>query len=134
MKKFILSLAAILICAGAYAKDTAKVRKSPEEIAAKRSAQLKEKLELTDDQKTKVYASMLDKINRKQAIKEKYKGGTDKKSMRMEMKAVEDGFDADMKSILTAEQYTKWQGIKTKQKEKHKEKRGKGPKAKKTGP
>jgi periplasmic protein CpxP/Spy len=126
MKKFILSLLAVVMAAGAYAHDSAKVKKSPAEMANKRADKLKTELNLSDEQRSKVYTTIFDKINKHQAVKEKYKGTKDKKSMRAEMKTVHDDFDASMKSILTAEQYGKWQELKSKQKEKHKEKKGKG--------
>jgi protein CpxP len=125
MKKFILSLAAVVIAAGAYAHDSAKVKKSPEQIAGKKADKLKTELALSDEQRTQVYAVVLDKVNKTRTVKEKYKDNKDKRAMRAEMKTVQADFDSSMKGILTAEQYTKWQGIKEKQKEKHKAKHGK---------
>jgi protein CpxP len=122
MKKIIFSLAAILLAAGVYAKDSTKVKKSPEEMAGKRADKLKTELSLSDDQRSKVYAALLETISKKQAIRERYKGSSDKKAMKAEMRSVHEGFDTSMKSILTSEQYTKWAEIKEKQKEKHKEK------------
>lgn len=134
MKKIIFSLAAILLAAGVYAKDSTRVKKSPEEIANKRADKLKTELSLSDDQRSRVYGALLDAITKKQAIKEKYKGSGDKKAMKTEMKSVHANLDASMKSILTTEQYNKWTDMKEKQKEKHKEKKGKGGKGKKATP
>lgn len=125
MKKIILGLAAVAMAVGSYATDSAKAKKSPEQMANKRADKLKTELTLSDEQRGRVYTAVLEKINKTRAIKEKYKGTKEKQAMHTEMKAVHDNFEASMKSILSAEQFTKWQDLKAKQKEKHKGK-GKG--------
>ncbi len=134
MKKIILSLAAMVMAVGAFAHDSAKIRKSPQEMANKKADKLKTELGLTDEQRGKVYTAVYDKISKMQAIKEKYKDNKDKKAKHAEMKTVQDNFDSSMKTILTTDQYTKWQTIREKQKEKHKDKKGKGKKSGSSAP
>ncbi len=123
MKKIILGLVAVVMATGAYAHDSARVKKSPEEMANKKADKLKVELSLTDEQRTQVYTAVLDKINKSKTIREKYQGGKDKNAMRAEMKTVKENFDAKMKTILSADQYSKWQDIRKQQKEKHKGKK-----------
>jgi protein CpxP len=123
MKKLMLGLAALAMAVGAYAQDATKETRSPEEMANKKADKLKTELSLSDEQRTSVYTALLDRINKTRAIKAKYENSKDKKAMRAEMKGVEESFDAAMKGILSADQYSKWQTLKKEHKDKRKEKR-----------
>jgi periplasmic protein CpxP/Spy len=123
MKKLMLGLAALVMAVGVYAKDSTKMKKSPEEMANKKADKLKTELNLSNEQRTSVYNAVLDKINKTQAIKAKYGDKGDKKAMRAEMRSVEENFEATMKGILSADQYSKWQTLKEEHKDKRKEKR-----------
>jgi protein CpxP len=127
MKKIILSLVAVMMAAGAYAHDTSKVKRSPEEMANRKADKLKTELGLNDDQRGKVYSVFLDKINKSEAIRAKYKDSKDKKAMKAEMKTVEGGLETSLKGILTPEQYTKWQTLREEKKQQHKEKKDNKP-------
>lgn len=127
MKQIILSLVAVMITAGAYAQDSSKVKRSPEEMANRKADKLKTELGLSDDQRGKVYTVFLDKINKREAIQAKYKDSKDKKAMKAEMKTVEETAETNLKGILTTEQFTKWQTLREERKQQHKDKKGKKP-------
>jgi len=81
---------------------------SPEQKAEKITIVLSKKLLLTEDQKTKVKAQTLAKINKNKEIKEKYPQATDKAKRKAEFDAANTEYESQMKSILTEPQYQKW--------------------------
>jgi protein CpxP len=121
MKKIILSLVAIVFAVGAFAQKGPKSEKTAEEMANKRADKLKTELSLSDEQRAKVYQAHLDKMTKMKAIKDK--NLEDKKAAAKEMKPVRDSFQANMKSILTADQYNKWEAAKKNEQATRKEKR-----------
>jgi periplasmic protein CpxP/Spy len=121
MKKIILSLFAILFAIGAFAQKGPKTEKTLEEMATKRADKLKTELSLTDEQRTKVYQAHFDKMTKMKAIKAK--NLEDKKAIAKEMKPVNDSFQANMKSILTTDQFTQWEVAKKNEQATRKEKR-----------
>lgn len=126
MKYLFLSLLAGLLAVSARANDTAKVKKSPEQRAAKQADKMKADLALSDGQRTEVYEACLKRIQDAGAVKAKYadmKGKQDSKTRRSDMKAVQATFDARMKEVLTADQYAKWSKQKEERKSKMKSKR-----------
>lgn len=127
MKQLILSIATVMFALSGFAQKGSKAQMTAEELATKRAEKLKTELSLSDDQKTKVYAAILERHNKVKAIKEKF--GDNKKGMGKELKPVRESFDASMKSILNADQLAKWETLKAQQKEKMKVKKGKGKKA-----
>ena len=116
-----LSIVAAVFAVSSFAQDAPKTIKTPEEAANKRADKLKTELGLSDDQRAKVYAAILDRVTKVRAIKAKYP--SDKKAARKEIKPINDAFDTTIKSILTAEQVTKWEALKAKGKEKRKGKK-----------
>jgi len=89
--------------------------------AKERLAKIAEELKLTDKQKTEVEAAM-------KAQAETIRGSRDAtpEERREKMQAARKAFDAKMKEILTADQYTKW--------EKTREQRGPGGEGRRGGP
>lgn len=124
MKKVILSFVAAVFAVSSFAHDSAKMKKTPEEIASKRSQKFQSELGLSDDQKSKVYVLILDKENKTNAIKKKYnKNDSISKSQRhTEMKAVKVDFETKLTALLTAEQKVKYDAMKEKEKSKRKHK------------
>jgi len=70
--------------------------------------QLKD-LDLTDKQKSKVEAIMKKQQQQRESLR---KQGTDREAMMTEMRRLESETDVELKSVLTAEQYTKYQAKK----------------------
>ncbi len=83
------------------------------EMRAKRSteAQAKE-LGLSEDQKAKFIEAKVDRINKIQALNQKY--GVAKKDHKDEYKAIQQEFKTKVNGFLTADQYTKWDEGRTK--------------------
>jgi len=69
--------------------------------------QMAKELNLTDDQKAKVKAAMEDQMTKMKAVHEDANLSPEDK--RAKMKEIHDGFVAQMKTILTPEQFEKWQ-------------------------
>jgi Spy/CpxP family protein refolding chaperone len=64
-------------------------------------------LNLTDDQKTKVKAAMEEQVTKMKAVHDDTNLTPEDK--RAKMKDIHDGYIAKMKTILTPEQFEKWQ-------------------------
>jgi len=101
----ILSLTLIMsiFCAGmsfAHGQKGQKTKGTPEERGSKRIEMMKESLDLTPDQVTKLQAAHT------QFAKEREEA---RKNNQKDMKAQKEAYDAQVKSILTPEQYQKYQ-------------------------
>ena len=88
---------------GQQAKPTSEVRATPEERAAKRVEMMKESLNLTPDQVAKLQPVQT------QFAKDQARIRNAAKENQKEMKANREAYDAQLKSILTPEQYQKLQ-------------------------
>jgi Spy/CpxP family protein refolding chaperone len=121
MKTILFSLFMALMTLGAFAQNKQdKTPKTPEEYAKVRSEKLTKELGLNADQKAKVYDLLLNKRKKIQEIRAKYPN--DKKAAHAEAKPVKEQFKADMKAVLTPEQYAKWEEM---QKQKEAERKAK---------
>lgn len=108
MKKLVLSIALVGFGTFAMAQSTtnqSENRPRPnkemmQKMQTERLAKMKEELNLTDDQVSQIKA-----LQEKQQTERK----AEQKEQREEMKARRENMNAEMKKILTAEQYTKWQ-------------------------
>ena len=87
--------------------DTAK--NSPEAKAMQHATYMEQKLKLTGSQKQQVYNLTLDKVKNTAALKTKYKG--DAKAAQPELNQLRTKYDSSIKSVLTADQQTKWKQI-----------------------
>jgi Spy/CpxP family protein refolding chaperone len=96
--------------------------KTPEERAANQTKKLTEKLALSADQATQVQAALLERMTQMQSIKGMEKGGGKR---RKAAKETMQAFDSKMKSILNADQYTKFQELREDMKEKMRKRKGK---------
>ena len=97
---------------------------TPEQKSQKNSERLEKKLSLTADQKSKVYAFTLTRIQKSGEIKASE--NKDKKSKGDAFKAVRDEYDSNVNSVLTAEQKTKWVQIKAEAKARKQENKKEG--------
>lgn len=106
MRKLIMILA---LCLGMYGISQAqdgggRMNMTPEERATKQAQRMTQALQLTADQKQQVYDLALQTAKQMEAARSS--------GDRSAMKAMRDQNDAKMKSILTADQYTKFEQIK----------------------
>ena len=81
---------------GQQAKPTSEVRATPEERAAKRMEMMQKNLDLTPEQVTKIQALQAQRTK-------------DQENARKDMQAKKEAYDAQLKAILTPEQYQKLQ-------------------------
>ncbi|PIY11343.1 MAG: hypothetical protein COZ18_04110 [Flexibacter sp. CG_4_10_14_3_um_filter_32_15] len=96
-------------------------RKDPNNRAEKRVEKWKTELSLSDAQATKVKTALVTKMTKMQALRE---AAGDEKVDKTERKAIKTAFETELKSILSAEQFTKYEQLKAEKKAKH----GKGKK------
>lgn len=87
-------------------KGPGKGHKTPAQKADRKAAKMAQELGLTADQEARVERLMLARQQETAAFKAKY--GADKKAGRPEMKAAHDRYEAQLKAILTPEQYVKF--------------------------
>jgi hypothetical protein len=119
MKKLIsFSLIALWFSIASFAQT--KEPKTPEEKAEHQTKKLTTELSLSADQSTQVKPVLLQLHQSTESIKSKYASATDKTPMKQELKTARESADSQLKTIFTADQYTKYQSIK----EDHKEQGG----------
>lgn len=96
------------------AKTTKQAPATKEQRAEQFAGRLMKELGLTADQKSKVYVAKLEQITSREALDARYPDKEVRKNHIAEYKAVQATFDGKMKTILTPEQYTKWEAQKEK--------------------
>jgi len=120
MKKIIFTLSLILMATlFAFAQESASANKSnmtAEQKAEIKSQKMAKELSLNADQQTKVKAAILKKQQAMEGLRTKY--ANDKTGMEAEKKKLKDQKDMEMKNILTADQYKKYQNMKEEKEEK----------------
>lgn len=85
----------------------AKPQKSPEQKADRHASHLAKALGLNIDQEARIEKLMLARAQETAALKAKY--GAGRKAGRADMKAAHDRYQAQLKEILTPEQYAKFE-------------------------
>jgi Spy/CpxP family protein refolding chaperone len=80
-----------------------------------RSENLKDELDLTDEQVEELDAALQARKEKAKALRAKH--GENKKALGKEMKTVNEEFRAEVKEILSEEQYAKWEAMKTEKRE-----------------
>ena len=85
----------------------AKGPKDPAKMADHRAGKMAKELGLSADQEAKVEQLLLARQQETAALKAKY--GTDRKAGRADMKAAHDRYETQLKTILTPEQFAKFQ-------------------------
>ena len=98
-----------------------KEAKTPEERAEKQTQHMTKNLGLTPDQATRIKELNLHRAQQMQAIKAKY--AEQKKGRGTEMKDIMTNWESQLKSVLSAEQYTKFQAMQEERKAKMKERK-----------
>ncbi|HPE75203.1 MAG TPA: hypothetical protein PLC80_03905 [Draconibacterium sp.] len=81
---------------------------TPEEMAKRQTDQIKEKCGLDKAQEKKVYDLSLESSKKMAKMREEMQGG-DRDSMRDKMAKMREDQNKEMKKILTAEQYVKYE-------------------------
>jgi len=119
MKKLMIiaALASMTVAAQAQEKD----RKTPQERAKLRTEHMTKELELSPEQQAKVEAINLKYADRVEAVRAEREA--ERTAKRDAAEAMHGAHDAEMKAVLTADQYTKWVAKKQEAKAKHLEKR-----------
>ena len=84
--------------------------KDPAKMADHRAGKMAKELGLNADQEAKVEQLLLARQQENTALKARY--GADRKAGRPEMKAAHDRYEAQLKSILTPEQFAKFDKMK----------------------
>ena len=122
MKKTLFLLAALALttagtsfaqttpAATSMVKARKQAPKSPAQKADRHAGKMAKELGLNADQETKVEQLLVARQQESAALKAKY--STDKKAGRAEMKAAHDRYEAQMKTILTPEQFAKMSQMK----------------------
>ncbi|MBC7450691.1 MAG: hypothetical protein H7259_04310 [Cytophagales bacterium] len=103
-------------------KQTQKTKLNPDEKAQKLTQYMTTELGLTTEQQQKVAALNSSKATQLAAIKTKYNG--DMKAAQTELKPIKQQYNTSLKTILSPEQFTKWEQIKKQKKEEYKQKQG----------
>jgi protein CpxP len=112
MKRIVLTLAIAFIgLASSYAQSTGKQKMTPEQRAEKSTAKLEKELNLTADQKQKVYAVELDKYKQTQAWHKQT--SADRKAKRDQHMTSKKETDAKIDQVLTADQKKKLDDLRT---------------------
>ncbi len=126
MKKLIFSLIAILTIS--FSIDAQRQQRgnmgTPEEMAKKQTERMKEDLALNADQEVKVGEINLKFINKQKDLRKN--ASSDRTAMREAMKTVRNERKAEMKKVLTEEQYKKMLAKDKEMMQKRKQGRGQG--------
>lgn len=111
MKQLFLILSTVLFSVSSFAHDSAKMKKTPEQMASRRADKLKSELGLSDAQRSNVYSAILEKINQTRQIKMTYRDSANRKGREKAIQGVRERFDQRMNTILTPEQKTKYEAL-----------------------
>jgi protein CpxP len=122
MKKIVLMMAVTAFAATTTTTATAtpvsaigimqKAKPTPEKRAKSEVKMMTEQLAITADQASRIMPIALQKFKEQRAIREKHDGKND--AIKAETKKLEAKYAAQIKQILSAEQYTKLQAHKAK--------------------
>lgn len=136
MKNAFFLLAALALASAAQAQTTpaatdaqtapqsGRPLRSPEQQAEGQAQRLAKELNLTADQQTKVQQFMAAQRQETQAAIQQ--AGGNRRAMGQAMRAGRDKFDGQLKTVLTADQYTKYQQIMTERRAQMRERRQNG--------
>ena len=137
MKKLLLLLATVAAPAGisfaqtpAPASQTAPMaagtQKSPDQMAERRAQYLAKELGLSADQQGRMQPILLAQRQDMLALREQVQTGGRRRGMGQDLKAAQAKYDAQIKGILTPEQYAKYSQLKDEQRDKLRERRQNG--------
>ena len=113
MKKLLTISLMLAFSAMTFAQDgSAKQKKSPEDVAKRKTEKLAAQLELSDEQKEKVYELNLSAAKDKQELNTEYKDKDDAERKEA-ANAVRKDYNQSLKEILTEPQMRKYYELKS---------------------
>ena len=133
MKKIIFAAVTLLFSVSLFAQGPQRREFKPEDMATRMADGMKKELSLNDKQYKSVYDLYLKRGEEMKARREKGQQGqqVDREARREEMKKSQEAMNAELKKILTAEQYTKYEEMLKKQRQRQ---RQGGPRGHQGGP
>ena len=100
---------------------------SPEQMVARRVQYLAKELSLTADQQARLQPLLLTQRQQMQILREQHTTGGRRQGTAQDLKAAQAKFDEQLKTVLTPEQYTKFNLMRDEQRDKLRERRPAGP-------
>lgn len=128
MKKILFAAVALMFSVALFAQGPQRGERrefKPEEMATRMADGMKKELSLNDEQYKSVYNLYLKRGEEMKARRDKGQQGqqVDREARREEMKKQQEAMNAELKKILTPEQYTKFEEMQKKQQQ---QRRGQG--------
>ena len=123
MKKIIFAAVTLLFSVSLFAQGPQRREFKPEDMATRMADGMKKELSLNDKQYKSVYNLYLKRGEEMKARREKGQQGqqVDREARREEMKKSQEAMNAELKKILTAEQYTKYEEMLKKQQQRQRQ-------------
>lgn len=126
MKKLIFAAFALIFSVSMFAQQPQRGDRrefKPEEMATRQAEHMKQELALDDEQYQSVYALFLKRNEemKKQFANRQEGQQVDREARRAEMIKKQEAMNAELKKILTAEQYTKYQEMQKKEQERRRQ-------------
>jgi hypothetical protein len=128
-KNGIIVILMFLFIGTSIAQTQVKAKRTNVEKAKKQTEILTQQLNLSAEQQTKLQEMILYKLNQIDNVKQKYPENQ-KKDRNAELREIRSSFAANMKSLLNAEQFEKWNKAREDRIAKAKENKGKVKKSK----
>ena len=117
MKKIILLMAMSVLATGAISAKSPALyvqqgqgQGSPEERAERMTSMMTKQLTLSAEQSTKLKPILLARATEQTELRQKMKAG-DRKLVMGEVKKLNEKYNTQIKAVLTAEQYTKYEAM-----------------------
>jgi protein CpxP len=115
MKKIVIMMAMTVLATGTISAKApiafvqqGQGQATPEERAERQMKMMTEQLTLTADQTTKLQPIILARSTEQTALRQKMQGG-DREALMGEYRKLNEKYNTQIKAILTAEQYTKYE-------------------------
>lgn len=126
MKKLLLAAVALMFSVSMFAQQPQRGERrefKPEEMATRMADGMKKELNLNDEQYKSVYNLYLKRGEEMKARRDKGQQGqlVSREARREEMKKNQEAMNAELKKILTAEQYTKYEEMLKKQQQRQRQ-------------
>lgn len=126
MKKLLLAAVALMFSVSMFAQQLQRGERrefKPEEMATRMADGMKKELNLNDEQYKSVYNLYLKRGEEMKARRDKGQQGqqVSREARREEMKKNQEAMNAELKKILTAEQYTKYEEMLKKQQQRQRQ-------------
>ena len=126
MKKLIFAAFALIFSVSMFAQQPQRGERrefKPEEMATRQAEHMKQELALDDEQYQSVYALFLKRNEemKKQFANRQEGQQVDREARRAEMIKKQEAMNAELRKILTAEQYTKYQEMQKKEQERRRQ-------------